>query len=158
MKSKLIKVITSSRLIYPKNRFYEDTKYIQKPKIQIEGNWLESIGFHIGDRLQVDYEEGSMEKLMYMMMIEKSKTYNKMTKQVVMEHVENIRKLDDEGKLEICGVFKGYPGMAGMYILKTESREEAEEICKAEPLVMGGYATYKLVGLQIANRENNYLL
>jgi len=99
-----------------------------------------------------------MEKLMYMMMIEKSKTYNKMTKQVVMEHVENIRKLDDEGKLEICGVFKGYPGMAGMYILKTESREEAEEICKLEPLVMGGYATYKLVGLQIANRENNYLL
>ena len=64
-----------------------------------------------------------MEKLMYMMMIEKSKTYNKMTKQVVLEHVENIRKLDDEGKLEICGVFKGYPGMAGMYILKTESRE-----------------------------------
>ena len=35
-----------------------------------------------------------------------------------MDHVENIRKLDDEGKLEICGVFKGYPGMAGMYILK----------------------------------------
>ena len=38
------------------------------------------------------------------------------------------------------------------------SREEAEEICRAEPLVMGGYAGYKLVGLQIANRENNYLL
>ncbi|MCI9475299.1 MAG: hypothetical protein HFE71_02285 [Emergencia sp.] len=35
---------------------------------------------------------------------------------------------------------------------------EADEICKAEPLVVGGYATYKLVGLQIANRENNYLL
>jgi len=99
-----------------------------------------------------------MEKLMYMMMIEKSKTYNKMTKQAVMEHVENIRKLDDEGKLELCGVFKGYPGMAGMYILKTESREEAEEICKSEPLVAGGYATCKLAGLQIANRENNYLL
>ena len=99
-----------------------------------------------------------MEKLMYMMTIEKSKTYNKMTKQAVMEHVENIRKLDDEGKLELCGVFKGYPGMAGMYILKTESREEAEEICKSEPLVARGYATCKLVGLQIANRENNYLL
>ena len=41
-----------------------------------------------------------MEKLMYMMMIEKSKSYQKMTKQAVMEHVENIRKLDDEGKLE----------------------------------------------------------
>ena len=71
-----------------------------------------------------------MEKLMYVMLIEKSKTYNKLTKKAVTEHVENIRKLDDEGKLEICGVFKGYPGMAGMYILKTDSREEAEELSK----------------------------
>lgn len=99
-----------------------------------------------------------MDNLMYMMMIEKTKTYNKITKKVIEEHVENIRRLDDEGKLEICGVFKGYPGMAGMYILKTESHEEAEELCKREPLVVGGYAKYKLVGLQIANRENNYLL
>lgn len=99
-----------------------------------------------------------MEKLMYMMMIEKSKSYNKVTKKIIIEHVENIRRLDDEGKLEICGVFKGFPGMAGMYILKTKSREEAEELCKMEPLVVGGYATYKLVTLQIADRENNYLL
>ena len=99
-----------------------------------------------------------MEKLMYMVMLEKSKTYNKMTKKVVTEHVENIRRLDDEGKLEICGVFKGYPGMAGMYILKADSREEAETLCDREPLVMGGYAACKLVALQIADRENNYLL
>lgn len=99
-----------------------------------------------------------MEKYMYMMMIEKSKTYNKLTKKIVTEHVENIRRLDDAGKLEICGVFKGYPKMAGMYILKTESREEAEELCKMEPLVVGGYATYKLIDLQIANRDNNYLI
>ena len=99
-----------------------------------------------------------MEKLMYMVMLEKSKTYNKMTKKVVTEHVENISRLDDEGKLEICGVFKGYPGMAGMYILKTDSREEAEALCDREPLVMGGYAACKLVALQIADRENNYLL
>ena len=58
-----------------------------------------------------------MEKLMYMVMLEKSKTYNRMTKKAVIEHVENIRQLDNAGKLEICGVFKGYPGMAGMYIL-----------------------------------------
>lgn len=32
------------------------------------------------------------------------------------------------------------------------------ELCNAEPLVAGGYATYKLVDLLIANRENNYLL
>ena len=99
-----------------------------------------------------------MEKSMYMMMIEKSKTYNRITKKVVEEHVANIRKLDNEGKLEICGVFKGYPGMAGMYILKVESREEAKAICDSEPLVVGGYAKYKLIDFTIANRENNYLL
>ena len=99
-----------------------------------------------------------MEGLLYMVMLEKSKTYNRMTKKVVTDHVENIRKLDDEGKLEFCGVFKGYPGVAGMYILKTETREEAEALCKAEPLVMGGYAGYQLIAIQPANRENNYLL
>ena len=99
-----------------------------------------------------------MEKVMYMMLIEKTKTYNRLIKKAVTEHVENIRKLDDAGKLEICGVFRGYPGMAGMYILKTESREEAEALCEMEPLVTGGYAAYKLVELQIAERENNYLL
>ena len=99
-----------------------------------------------------------MEKLRYLVMIEKSKNYNRMTKKAVEEHVENIRKLDEEGKLELCGVFKGYPGMAGMYILKTGSHEEAEEICRTEPLAAGGYAVCKLVDLLIADRENNYLL
>jgi uncharacterized protein YciI len=99
-----------------------------------------------------------MEKWLYMMMIEKTKTYNKVTKAVITQHVENIRNLDDAGKLELCGVFKGYPGMAGMYILKTESREEAEELCKQEPLVTGGFATYKLVSMLVADKDNNYLL
>ena len=99
-----------------------------------------------------------MGKTMYLMLLEKSKTYNRLTKQAVTQHVENIRMLDDSGKLELCGVFKGWPGMAGMYILKTGSREEAEALCEQEPLVVGGYATYKLATLQIADRENNYLL
>ena len=99
-----------------------------------------------------------MEKWQYVMFIEKTKIYNKMTMDVVERHVENIRKLDDDGKLELCGVFKGYPGVAGMYIIKAQSYEEAEEICRLEPLVVEGFATYKLKALQIANRENNYLL
>lgn len=60
--------------------------------------------------------------------------------------------------MRVGSVFKDYPGMAGMYILKTESREKAEELCKMKPLVASGYATCRLVTLQIANRENNYLL
>lgn len=55
-------------------------------------------------------------------------------------------------------MFKGYSRMAGMYILKTDSREEAEVLCEQEPLIILGYATYQLVTLQIADCEKNYLL
>ena len=52
MKTKTIKVIYSSR--------QSRNAYIPLPKIQIEGNWLEALGFHIGDPIQVEYEEGSI--------------------------------------------------------------------------------------------------
>lgn len=99
-----------------------------------------------------------MDKWLYVMFIEKNKSYNKLTKAVVERHVENIRKLDDNGHLELCGIFKGYPGVAGMYIIKAENYEEADALCKLEPLVVEGYATYKLRALQVADRDNGYLL
>lgn len=103
-------------------------------------------------------DEASAKALRYVMFIERGKTYNKMTKEVVAKHVDNIRALDDAGKIELVGAFRGYPGVAGMIVLKTDSLEEAEELCKTEPLVALGYATYKLRNLLVANRENNYLL
>lgn len=98
-----------------------------------------------------------MGQWLYVMFIERGKTYNKMTKAVVERHVENLRRLDDDGNLERCGVFKGYPGVAGMVMLKASSYEEADALCKREPLVAEGYATYKLRELQVADRDNNYL-
>ncbi len=92
------------------------------------------------------------------MMIKKGKTYNKVTKAVITRHVENLEKLDAEGKIELCGPFKGYPGVAGMVIFKTESYEEAEALCRQEPHVAEGYATYTLAALQVADKENHYLL
>ena len=99
-----------------------------------------------------------MKDLLYVMLLEKTKIYNRMNKAAVIRHVDNIRNLDDEGKLELCGVLRKCPGFAGMIILKVESYEEAEELCKREPLVVDGYATYKLMSLQVGNKENNYLL
>ena len=99
-----------------------------------------------------------MEKWLYAMFIEKTKSYNKVTRAVIERHVENLRNLDDNGHLESCGVFKGYPGVAGMVLLRAESYEEAESLCQLEPLVTEGYATYKLKAMQMATRENNYLL
>ena len=99
-----------------------------------------------------------MEKWLYVMTIKKGKSYNKVTKAVITRHVENLKKLDSEGKIELCGPFKGYPGVAGMVIFKTESYEKAEALCKLEPLVAEGYATYILASLQVADKDNNYLL
>ncbi|MCI8768327.1 MAG: hypothetical protein HFH22_09400 [Ruminococcus sp.] len=89
---------------------------------------------------------------------QKGKTFNKVTKAVITRHVENLRNLDAEGKIELCGPFKGYPGVAGMVIFKTESYEEAEALCRLEPLVAEGFASYTLAALQAADKENNYLL
>ncbi len=99
-----------------------------------------------------------MENWLYVMMIKRGKSYNKVTKAVITRHVENLKKLDAAGKIELCGPLKGYPGVAGMVIFKTPSYEEAEALCKQEPLVAEGYATYTLAPLQVASKENNYLL
>lgn len=99
-----------------------------------------------------------MEKWLYVMMIKKGKSYNKVTKTVITRHVENLKKQDADGKIALCGPFKGYPGVAGMVIFKTQSYEEADALCKLEPLVAEGFATYTLAALQVADKENNYLL
>jgi len=100
----------------------------------------------------------SGEMTTYVMQIERGKSYNKINKAMVIKHVDYIKKLDDDGNLTLCGATKGYPGVAGMIIFKAESYEEAEAICRSEPFVAEGYATYKLFSLHVGNRENNYLL
>jgi len=100
----------------------------------------------------------NMENLLYVMIIERGKLYNKINKEMVVKHVEHIRNLDNKEKLVLCGPLKGYPGVAGMIIFKAENDKEAKEICKSEPFVAEGYATYKLSTLRVGNRENNYLL
>jgi len=99
-----------------------------------------------------------MDMSIYVMLIKRGKTYNKINKAMVVKHVENIRNLDDDGRLVLAGATKGYPGVAGMIIFNAESFEEAETICKSEPFVIEGYATYKLFSMRIGNKENNYLL
>lgn len=99
-----------------------------------------------------------MDKWLYVMMIKRGKAYNKVTKVAITRHVENLRRLDELGKIALCGPFKGFPGIAGMVVFKTESQEEAEALCKQEPLVVEGFATYTLAALQVADKDNNYLL
>ena len=51
MKTKKIKVLYSTR---------ENSRGYAYPKIQMEGRWLEELGFQIGTRLVIEYEEGSI--------------------------------------------------------------------------------------------------
>lgn len=59
MQTKKIKVLYSSRQTGSRSYFGGST-YSQIPKIQMEGKWLDALGFHIGDALQVDYEDGEI--------------------------------------------------------------------------------------------------
>lgn len=52
MKKKHIKVAYTSRL--------SGSSYTQVPKIQMEGRWLEELGFSIGNTIVVEYGEGSL--------------------------------------------------------------------------------------------------
>ena len=99
-----------------------------------------------------------MEMVTFVMLIERGKTYNKINKAMVKKHVDNIKKLDDDGKLVLAGATKGYPGVAGMVIFKADSIEEAEAICKSEPFVVEGFARFKLFSMRVGNKDNNYLL
>lgn len=58
MKQKNIKVAYSSRVNHDK--YYRTTSYTSYPKIQMEGKWLEALGFHVGDSLLVEYEDGKI--------------------------------------------------------------------------------------------------
>lgn len=58
MKTKKIKVLYSSRST--SGGFYHSGTVTTNPKISMEGKWLEALGFHIGDQLEVDCEEGAI--------------------------------------------------------------------------------------------------
>ena len=50
--TKTIKVQYSTR--------YTDRRYIEVPKIQMEGKWLENIGFYVGKIIRIDYRDGEI--------------------------------------------------------------------------------------------------
>ena len=76
--------------------------------------------------------------------------------QVVQEHVEHLRTLDQEGRLVLCGPFTDYPG--GMVVFRADSEEEALRIAESGPFIASGFKTFELRTLEVANADNNYLL
>ena len=58
-------------------------------------------------------------------------------------HMQNMSKMVEEGKLLCAGPFGDGNG-GGIWILKVDSHEEAEELCKQDPAVMNKRLNYKI--------------
>ena len=59
MKSKTIKVAYAGQMRKAESP-WSGFREVFFPKIQIQGKWLNELGFHIGDRLTVEYEKGAI--------------------------------------------------------------------------------------------------
>ena len=89
----------------------------------------------------------------YVILINRKKDY---TTDVINMHVEHLKRLDKNGQLILCGPFKDYGG--GIVIIKAESIKEAKIIAESDPFTTKGFSTYELRTLELADKENHYLL
>lgn len=64
MKTKLMKVLYSTRSRQNPG-CWPASIYIETPKISMEGKWLEALGFHIGDAIEVSYEDNCIKFYTY---------------------------------------------------------------------------------------------
>lgn len=78
-----------------------------------------------------------------------------LNEQIIRQHVAHLRKLDQQGRLVLCGPFTDYKG--GMIIIRAESLEEARSIAASDPFVKEGYENFELRTLELSCEENNHL-
>jgi uncharacterized protein len=66
--------------------------------------------------------------------------------ELMKEHLGNIGKLADEGKIVVAGPFleKNKENYRGMFIFNTKSKEEAEQWVKTDPAVQAGVFSYEI--------------
>jgi uncharacterized protein YciI len=81
---------------------------------------------------------------------------NPLDMNVVRRHVDHLKRLEAENRLVLCGPFSDYAG--GMVIAKASTCEEARKLFDSDPYIAEGYKTYELRTLDVAERENGYLL
>ena len=97
--------------------------------------------------------QNNSEYVRYVYLINRNKDY---TFDVIKKHVGHLKKLDNNDQLVLCGPFHDYDG--GMVIIKADSLETAKSIAESDPFITEGFSTYELRTLELANKENHYLL
>lgn len=84
---------------------------------------------------------------LYFVMLTKgpNRTQDSVTAEKIQEgHMANITKLSAAGKLLIAGPFMDDKEWRGIFILKTGSAEEAEELVKTDPAIIAGRLSYEI--------------
>ena len=89
----------------------------------------------------------------YVILINRQKDYSI---DVINMHVEHLKRLDESDQLVLCGPFTDFDG--GIVIIRAESIEEAKIIAESDPFIAEGFSTYELRTLELADKENQYLL
>ncbi|MBL4576984.1 MAG: hypothetical protein JKX74_00850 [Flavobacteriales bacterium] len=81
-----------------------------------------------------------------------------------MEHLNNIQRLADEGKLVVAGPFLDSGDLKGIYVFNVPTLEEAEALTETDPaiergsLVMELHTWYGSAALQEINRLHNTIM
>ena len=105
------------------------------------------------DSTKVEVEDAPTEMAEYFVVILKRgpKWTAEMTPEIekVLEgHFANIKKLTKEGKLAVAGPFFGQEGegaLAGLFIFKVDSIEEAIRLAEQDPGVQAGRFTFEAI-------------
>ena len=66
------------------------------------------------------------------------------TAQIMAGHMSNMQKLADMGKLIVAGPFGDRGDWRGIFIMDVKTKEEAEELVKADPAVVAGRLRYEI--------------
>jgi len=77
----------------------------------------------------------------YFVRIDQKLSGDPVGKSVFDSHIEYVRRLAAETTL-YAGGFKGVQG--GMLIFKAKNLVDADAMCKGDPIMAGGFYTYKL--------------
>jgi hypothetical protein len=76
------------------------------------------------------------------------------TGDVLARHAAHLAELDHQGLLALAGPFLDRTG--GLFVLRTLTTTEAARIAAEDPMVRGGFQSYRVVAWAQADTSNDY--
>jgi uncharacterized protein YciI len=66
------------------------------------------------------------------------------TMRIQEEHMANIQRLADEGKLIVAGPFLDDKDLRGVFVFDSESEEEVKDLVETDPAIIAGRLRYEI--------------